>query len=72
VWPCAGLMASGSLLPHHSLEGAYNTKAHDEEISGSVETMKFANAHGWLTRNVSSFSRGARHSSRIERTNPSA
>ena len=47
-----GLMASGSLLAHHSLAGVYDTKAKDSEISGSVETIKFVNPHGSLTISV--------------------
>jgi Family of unknown function (DUF6152) len=47
-----GLMASGSLLAHHSLAGVYDMKAKDAEISGSVESIKFVNPHGSLTISV--------------------
>jgi hypothetical protein len=47
-----GLMASGSLLAHHSLAGVYDTKAKDSEISGSVESIKFVNPHGSMTVSV--------------------
>jgi len=44
-----GLMASGTLLAHHSLAGVYDMQAKDGEISGSVESIKFVNPHGSLT-----------------------
>jgi len=44
-----GLMASGSLLAHHSLAGVYDMQAKDGEISGAVESIKFVNPHGSLT-----------------------
>jgi len=47
-----GLMASSSLLAHHSLAGVYDTKAKDSEISGAVEAIKFVNPHGSLTISV--------------------
>jgi hypothetical protein len=43
-----GLMASGSLMAHHSLAGVYDMKK-EMELSGSVETIKFVNPHGSLT-----------------------
>ena len=47
-----GVMASGTLLAHHSLAGVYDMKAKDAEISGSVESIKFVNPHGSLTISV--------------------
>jgi hypothetical protein len=47
-----GVMASGTLLAHHSLAGVYDMKAKDAEISGAVESMKFVNPHGSLTISV--------------------
>lgn len=47
-----GVMASGTLLAHHSLAGVYDMKAKEGEISGSVESMKFVNPHGSLTISV--------------------
>src|SRR5438046_10752974 len=43
-----GLMATGSLMAHHSLAGVYDMKK-DMELSGSVESLKFVNPHGSLT-----------------------
>ena len=43
-----GLMATGSLMAHHSLAGVYDMKK-DMELSGSVESVKFVNPHGSLT-----------------------
>src|SRR5262245_3350240 len=43
-----GLMASGSLLAHHSLAGVYDMKA-EMEKSGSVESVKFVKPHRSLT-----------------------
>ena len=43
-----GLMATGSLLAHHSLAGVYDMKK-EMELSGSVDTVKFVNPHGSLT-----------------------
>jgi Family of unknown function (DUF6152) len=40
-----GLMATGSLLAHHSLAGVYDMKK-DMELAGSVESVKFVNPHG--------------------------
>ena len=45
---CGWLMASGSLLAHHSLAGVYDMKK-DMELSGSVEKVQFVNPHGSLT-----------------------
>ena len=42
-----GLMATGSLLAHHSLAGVYDMNK-DMELSGSVEAVKFVNPHGSL------------------------
>ncbi len=45
-----GLMASGSLLAHHSLAGVYDMVGNkDKELEGSVESIKFVNPHGSLT-----------------------
>ena len=41
------LMATGSLLAHHSLAGVYDMKA-DKEVSGAVTAVKFVNPHGSL------------------------
>jgi len=46
-----GLMASGSLLAHHSLAGVYDMKK-EMELSGSVEKLQFVNPHGSLTVSV--------------------
>jgi hypothetical protein len=43
-----GLMATGSLLAHHSLAGVYDMKK-DMELAGSVEKLQFVNPHGSLT-----------------------
>ena len=43
-----GVMASGSLLAHHSLAGVYDMQK-EAELTGSVETIKFVNPHGSLT-----------------------
>lgn len=48
---CGWLMASGSLLAHHSLAGVYDMKK-ETELSGSVEQIKFTNPHGSLFINV--------------------
>ena len=42
-----GLLASGSLLAHHSLAGVYDMKQ-ETELSGSVEAIMFVNPHGSL------------------------
>ena len=42
-----GLLASGSLLAHHSLAGVYDMKQ-ETELSGSVEAVMFVNPHGSL------------------------
>ena len=41
------LMASGSLLAHHSLAATYDVRK-DMELSGEVEQIKFTNPHGSL------------------------
>ena len=46
-----GLMATGSLLAHHSLAGVYDMKK-DMELAGSVDSVKFVNPHGSLSINV--------------------
>src|SRR5712671_6287290 len=46
-----GLMATGSLMAHHSLAGVYDMKK-DIELSGSLESLKFVNPHGSLTVGV--------------------
>ena len=43
-----GLMATGSLMAHHSLAGVYDMKK-EMELSGAVESVKFVNPHGSLT-----------------------
>ena len=43
-----GLMASSSLMAHHSLAGVYDMKK-DMELSGAVDSVKFVNPHGSLT-----------------------
>ena len=43
------LMASGSLLAHHSLAGVYDMKAKDAEVSGTLVKIQFVNPHGSLT-----------------------
>src|ERR1700730_19252143 len=45
------LMASGSLLAHHSLAGVYDMKA-EKELSGTVQKVQFVNPHGSLTISV--------------------
>jgi hypothetical protein len=45
---CGWLMASGSLLAHHSLAATYDVKK-EMELSGEVEQIKFTNPHGSLT-----------------------
>jgi hypothetical protein len=44
---CGWLMASGSLLAHHSLAGVYDMKS-QKELSGTVTKMQFTNPHGTL------------------------
>ena len=46
-----GLMASGSLLAHHSLAGVYDMKT-DKELSGTVAKVQFTNPHGSLSVSV--------------------
>jgi Family of unknown function (DUF6152) len=46
-----GVMASGSLLAHHSLAGVYDMKK-EMEMAGAVESVKFVNPHGSLTIGV--------------------
>src|SRR5207237_208873 len=43
-----GLMASGTLMAHHSLAGVYDMKK-DMQVTGSLESIKFVNPHGSLT-----------------------
>jgi len=43
-----GLIASSSLLAHHSLAGVYDMKK-EMEMSGSLDSVKFVNPHGSLT-----------------------
>ena len=45
---CGWLMASESLLAHHSLAATYDVKK-EMELSGEVEAIKFTNPHGSLT-----------------------
>src|SRR5215469_4320376 len=45
---CGWLMASGSLLAHHSLAGVYDMKA-EKEVSGTVEKVQFTNPHGSMS-----------------------
>ena len=45
---CGWLMASGSLLAHHSLAATYDVKK-EMELSGEVQSIKFSNPHGSLT-----------------------
>jgi len=45
---CGWLMASGSLLAHHSLAATYDVKK-EMELAGEVEQIKFTNPHGSLT-----------------------
>src|SRR5207302_2232319 len=46
-----GLLASGSLMAHHSLAGVYDMQK-DMELSGALESVKFVNPHGSLTIGV--------------------
>ena len=46
-----GLMASGTLMAHHSLAGVYDMKK-DMQVTGSLESIKFVNPHGSLTVGV--------------------
>ena len=46
-----GLLMAGSLQAHHSLAGVYDMKK-EKELSGTVESVKFANPHGSLTISV--------------------
>jgi hypothetical protein len=48
-----GLMASGTLLAHHSLAGVYDMKA-EKELSGTVAKVQFTNPHGSLVVTVKS------------------
>src|SRR3984885_2816199 len=45
---CGWLIASGSLLAHHSLAASYDVKK-EMELSGEVEQIKFTNPHGSLS-----------------------
>src|SRR5688572_32159330 len=42
-----GLLASGSLLAHHSLAGVYDMDK-ESELTGLVESIRFVNPHGSL------------------------
>ena len=42
------LMASGSLLAHHSLAGVYDMKSKDVEVTGTLTKIQFVNPHGSL------------------------
>ena len=42
------LMASGSLMAHHSLAGVYDMKA-EKEIAGTIAKVQFTNPHGSLS-----------------------
>jgi regulator of RNase E activity RraA len=42
------VIASGSLMAHHSLAGVYDMKA-EKELSGTVATVKFVNPHGSMS-----------------------
>jgi hypothetical protein len=44
---CGWLMASSSLLAHHSLAGVYDMK-NQKELSGTVTKLQFTNPHGTL------------------------
>jgi hypothetical protein len=46
-----GLIASGSLLAHHSLAGVYDMKT-DKELEGTVAKVQFTNPHGSLSVTV--------------------
>ena len=48
---CGWLMASGSLLAHHSLAGVYDMK-NQKELSGTVTKLQFTNPHGTLAISV--------------------
>jgi|SRR6516225_10234595 hypothetical protein len=48
---CGWLMASGSLLAHHSLAGVYDMK-NEKELSGTVAKLQFTNPHGSLSIEV--------------------
>ena len=50
---CAWLMASVTLLAHHSLAGVYDMKA-EKEVSGTLKSIKFVNPHGTMTVTVTS------------------
>lgn len=43
-----GVLASGSLLAHHSLAGVYDMDK-ENELTGSVDSIKFVNPHGSLS-----------------------
>ena len=42
-----GVMASGSLLAHHSLAGVYDMDK-ENELTGLVDSIRFVNPHGSL------------------------
>ena len=46
-----GLMATGSLMAHHSLAGVYDMKK-ETELAGTVASIKFSNPHGSLAVTV--------------------
>ena len=45
---CAWLMASGSLLAHHSLAGVYDMKK-EAEVAGTLTKIQFVNPLGSMT-----------------------
>jgi len=50
-WAVFGVMASGTVLAHHSLAGVYDMKA-EKEIAGTLTAIKFVNPHGSMTITV--------------------
>jgi hypothetical protein len=46
-----GLLASTTLLAHHSLAGVYDMKS-EKELTGTVKSIKYVNPHGTLTITV--------------------
>ncbi len=51
VGVCVWLMASGSLLAHHSLAGVYDMKG-EKEVTGTLTKIQFVNPHGSMTVEV--------------------
>ena len=51
VLVCGWLMASGSLLAHHSLAGVYDMKK-EAEVSRTLTKIQFVNPHGSMTITV--------------------